>query len=84
MVTTVAERLGITFDEAEELAAECAERNWLAHEVHTVALRQDGFAAAIRGLQATSAAPDRARPRRTKPSIAVGLLPRTARRARSL
>jgi|SRR5689334_10107572 hypothetical protein len=41
MVTTMAEQLGITFERAEALADACAERGWLAHEVHTVSLRQD-------------------------------------------
>ncbi len=64
MVTTVAEELGITFEEAEELAAECAKRNWLEHAVHIVVLRTDGFAAALRGLQAVPATETARRPSR--------------------
>ena len=63
MVTTMAEQLGITFERAEGLAEACAERGWLAHEVHTVALRQDGFTVAQRVLGVAPAA--RRRPRAT-------------------
>ena len=65
MVATAADRLGISFDDAKALAAECARRKWLEHAVHTVTLRQDGLAVARRVLQATSA-PDRPRSRRPK------------------
>jgi hypothetical protein len=55
MVTTMADQLGITFEDAEGLAEECARRGWLEHAMHTVSLRQDGFAAALRGLEAAPA-----------------------------
>lgn len=54
MVATMARELGVTFDEAEALAEECARRKWLAHQVHTVALRGEGFAVAKRTLEAQS------------------------------
>jgi hypothetical protein len=54
MVATMADRLGITFETAEALAAECAGRGWLAHEVHTVALRGEGFDVARRAFEAAS------------------------------
>ena len=54
MVTTMAEQLGISFERAEALEEACDERGWLAHEVHTVALRQDGFRVARRVLEAAS------------------------------
>jgi hypothetical protein len=60
MISTVANQFGITFENAEELAVECARRKWLEHSFHTVSLRQGGFAAALRALQAASTiGPDR-------------------------
>jgi hypothetical protein len=79
MVTTMADELGITFEDAEALAEECARRGWLEHAMHTVTLRQDGYAAALRVLEPpTAAAPDRPRPRRPKPQRGAGRGPRTS------
>jgi hypothetical protein len=50
MVTTMANQLGIGFQEAEVLAVGCAERGWLDHQIHTVVLRSEGYAAARRVL----------------------------------
>jgi hypothetical protein len=50
-VMTLANQLGITFDDATQLAEECAERGWLDHQWGTVRLRDGGSAAAFRALK---------------------------------
>ena len=67
MVDTMASRLGITFDAAEALAAECAKRGWLEHVSHTVALREPGFAVASKVLEEASRMEPRPTPRRRPP-----------------
>jgi hypothetical protein len=61
MVTTMADKLGISFERAEALAEACAERGWLDHKVHTVALRQDGFTVAKKIFDAAADRPARVR-----------------------
>lgn len=69
-VATMARELSITFEAAEELAADCAKRGWLEHASDTVALREPGFTVARKALEAASTpdpdpAPSRRRRRRT-------------------
>jgi hypothetical protein len=40
MVQTMAQRMGITFDEASSIADDCARRDWVDHRQHTVSLRE--------------------------------------------
>jgi hypothetical protein len=42
MVHTIAQRMGITFDEASSIADDCARRDWVDHRQHTVSLREEG------------------------------------------
>ena len=53
-VATMARELGITFESAEALAADCAKRGWLEQVSDTVALRAPGFDVARKALEATS------------------------------
>jgi len=50
MVHTIAQRMGITFDEASAIADDCVRRGWADHRQHTVSLREKGrqVAAAVR------------------------------------
>jgi hypothetical protein len=50
MVLTIAQRMGITFDEASAVADDCVRREWADHRQHTVSLREEGrqVAAAVR------------------------------------
>jgi Mn-dependent DtxR family transcriptional regulator len=42
MVQTIAQRMGITFDETSSIADDCARRDWVDHRQHTVSLREEG------------------------------------------
>jgi Mn-dependent DtxR family transcriptional regulator len=42
MVQTIAQRMGISFDEASAIADDCARRDWVDHRQHTVSLREEG------------------------------------------
>jgi hypothetical protein len=42
MVHTIAQRMGITFDEASAIADDCVRREWADHRQHTVSLREEG------------------------------------------
>ena len=44
MVSTVADRLGVSFEQAEEMAVEAAEAGLIRHEFHTVTLTGEGEA----------------------------------------
>jgi class 3 adenylate cyclase len=50
MVQTIAQRMGIPFDDASSIADDCARRGWVDHRQHTVSLREEGrmVAAAVR------------------------------------
>ena len=48
MVRTVADHMGIAFDEASALADECARLRWGDHEQHSVRLTEDGRRQAMR------------------------------------
>jgi hypothetical protein len=77
MVSTIADRLGIPFERAEEMAAEAAEAGLVRHEFHTVALTAEGEE---RGSVLTVLPIERSAARRSsaKPS-AVRTKPRTRR-----
>jgi hypothetical protein len=42
MVHTIAQRMGITFEEASAVADDCVRREWADHRQHTVSLREEG------------------------------------------
>jgi hypothetical protein len=42
MVQTMAQRMGIPFDDATPIADDCARRGWVDHRQHTVSLREEG------------------------------------------
>jgi hypothetical protein len=67
MVATMARELGITFEAAEELAADCAKRGWLEHASHTVALQEPGIAVASEVLEEASRTEARPSSRRRPP-----------------
>jgi hypothetical protein len=49
MVHTIAQRMGITFEEASTVADDCARREWVDHRHHTVQLLEGRqVAAAVR------------------------------------
>ena len=64
MVQPMAQRMGITFDEASVIADDCARRDWVDHRQHTVSLREGGrlVAAAVRKAIVTKRQPT-ARPK---------------------
>jgi hypothetical protein len=64
MVQTIAQRMGITFDEASSIADDCGRRDWVDHRQHTVSLREEGrqVAAAVRKAIASKRQPT-ARPK---------------------
>ena len=47
MVHTIAQRMGITFDEASSIADNCVRRGWADHRQHTVSLREEGRQVAV-------------------------------------
>jgi hypothetical protein len=42
MVHTIAQRMGVPFDEASAVADDCVRREWADHRQHTVSLREEG------------------------------------------
>ena len=42
MLATVAQRMGITYDEAEAIADDCVARLWVNYQMHSVRLREEG------------------------------------------
>lgn len=76
MVATIADRLGIPFERAEEMAIAAAEAGLVRHEMHTVRLTAAGF---DRGARLTTAfvKPAGSGQPGTRPA------PRAKRRARS-
>jgi hypothetical protein len=44
---TIAHRMGVTLEEATEIADDCARRQWADHELHSVRLREGGRRVAV-------------------------------------
>jgi hypothetical protein len=42
LVQTIAQRMGIPFDDASSIADECVRREWADHRQHSVSLREKG------------------------------------------
>lgn len=42
MLDTIARRMGIGFDQAEEIAKHCMQRRWLEYDAYSVRLEEDG------------------------------------------
>jgi len=80
MVATIADLLGVSFEQAEEMAVAAAEAGLIRHELHTVTLTGEGEArGSILTALVLRKSADR-RPSATRP--APRAKPRTGRRAR--